>query len=251
MQIRGAVYFHGFRQHRCRWGSIGALEALRTIVADLRSSLTASIFVVIHTSPDSPGVVDRILTRAGGLPAHYAVDGEPIVSGHIVIAPPDRHLLVQADCVRVTRGPREHRFRPAIDPLFRTAAESHPDVIGVILSGGGDDGAAGLAAVKKSGGVAIVQHPDDAFASVLPEAALRHTGADYVLPVRDIAAVLSDIVRGRAHSAGVTMPTPPHRDPAESGTDDIHRADALGPPSPFTCPDCGGTLWQYEEGELV
>jgi two-component system, chemotaxis family, protein-glutamate methylesterase/glutaminase len=233
-------------------GSIGALEALRTILAGLRSDLPGSIFVVIHTSPDSPGVVDKILTRAGGLPAHYAVDGEPIKPGRIFIAPADRHLLVQADCVRVTRGPREHRFRPAIDPLFRTAADSHRGVIGIILSGGRDDGAAGLAAVKKSGGVTIVQHPDDALAPVLPEAALRHAGADHVLPAGDIARLLPDIVRTRVQIGGATMATPPHRrDPAEAGTDDIHRADQLGPPSPFTCPDCGGTLWQSEEGELV
>src|SRR5436190_149253 len=200
-------------------GSIGALEALRTIVAGLRSDLNASIFVVIHTSPDRPGVVDRILTRAGPLPAHYALDGEPIAPGQIVIAPPDRHLLVQAGCVRITRGPREHRFRPAIDPLFRTAAESHRGVIGIILSGGRDDGVLGLAAVKKSDGATIVQHPDDALAPALPEATLRHAGADHILPAEDIARVLSDLVRARIEIGGVTMSTPPHRrDPAEAGT---------------------------------
>jgi two-component system chemotaxis response regulator CheB len=100
--------------------------------------------------------------------------------------------------------------------------------------------------------VTIVQHPDDAFAPALPEAALRHAGADHILPANDIALLLSDIVRTRTQIRGVTMATPPHRrDPAEAGTDDIHHADKLGPPSPFTCPDCGGTLWQYEEGELV
>jgi two-component system, chemotaxis family, protein-glutamate methylesterase/glutaminase len=233
-------------------GSIGALEAVRTIAAGLRSDLSAAIFVVIHTSPDSPGVVDRILTRAGPMPAHYAVDGEPITPGRIFIAPPDRHLLVHGGFVRVTRGPREHRFRPAIDPLFRTAAESYRGVIGVILSGGLNDGIAGLAAVKRTGGVSIVQDPDDAFAPALPEAALRHADADHVLPARAIAPKLSDLVRTHSQIVGVTMATPPHRrDPAESGADDIHRADELGPPSPFTCPDCGGTLWQYEEGELV
>src|SRR5437867_1704726 len=106
-------------------GSTGGLEALRRVLRDLPGDLDAAVFVVLHTSPDSPGVVDRILARVTSLSVKYAENGEPIRSGHVYIAPADRHLLVKRDRVCVTRGPRENRFRPAVDPLFRTAAVAY------------------------------------------------------------------------------------------------------------------------------
>jgi two-component system chemotaxis response regulator CheB len=231
-------------------GSTGALEALRPIVAALPGGLTASIFVVIHTAPDAPGLLDRILSRAGKLPVSYAVDRAPIEPGRIYVAPPDRHLLIEADCMRLGRGPRENRFRPAVDPLFRTASAAHVHVVGIILSGGQDDGAAGLAAVKKQGGIAIVQDPSDALANGMPNAALRNVTADFVLPAGDIGTVLSGLI-GERQGRKDTKMTEHRKDVAEAGAHDIHRAEALGPPSPFTCPDCGGTLWQSAEGELI
>ncbi len=232
-------------------GSSGALEGLRTLVAGLPKDLAASLFVVIHTAPDAPGFLDRILGRASRLPVRYAVDGEPIELGHIYLAPPDRHLLLRQDVLRVTRGPRENRFRPAIDPLFRTAATEFHGAIGIILSGGQDDGAAGLAMIKRSGGIAMVQDPAEALQSSMPEAALRHVAADYVLSAKDMPAVLAGLVRERLAQRKPTMKAKPRRDVAEAGAHDIHHADRLGPPSPFTCPDCGGTLWQSQDGDLV
>ena len=233
-------------------GSSGGLEALRTIVAALPRDLAAAVFVTLHTSPDSPGVLDRVLTRIGTLPAQYATDRAPIVPGHIYLAPPDHHLLVKRDHMRVTRGPRENRFRPAVDPLFRTAASAHGQaVIGIILSGGQDDGATGLGAVKSAGGLAIVQHPGEAIVPSMPEAAMRHVDVDHVLPAKDVAAVLAGLVGERLETGEEAMAREPKRDPAEGGAHDIHQADRMGPPSPFTCPDCGGTLWQAEDGELL
>src|SRR5262245_17537128 len=116
-------------------GSAGALGALRTIAASLPRRFEGAIFVAIHTPPDAAGALDKVLTRSGPLPAAYAVDTEPIQTGRIRIAPPDRHLLLKRRYVRVTRGPRENHFRPAVDPLFRTAAAAHgARVVGVVLS---------------------------------------------------------------------------------------------------------------------
>ena len=121
----------------------------------LTPAFPAAIFVVIHTSPSSPGVLDLLLTKRGPLAAHYAVDGEAIRASEIYLASPDCHLIVKPDRVRAVRGPRENRFRPALDPLFRTAAIAYgPRVIGVVLSGGNDDGAIGLGLIKRQGGIA-------------------------------------------------------------------------------------------------
>ncbi len=231
-------------------GSTGALEALLRIVAALPEDFSASLFIAVHTSTGSPGLVDRILSRAGPLPARYASDGEPIRPGQIYIAPPDRHLLLKSDYVRVTRGPREHRFRPAVDPLFRTAAVAHRRrVIGVVLSGGQDDGAVGLAVIKTHGGIAVVQSPEDALAPGMPQAAIRHVKVDHVLGVDSLAPMLVRIA-GEQVQEDAAMPRVP-RDVAEAGADDLHHPERLGIPAPFTCPDCGGALWEHQEGELL
>ena len=133
--------------------SSGGIEALRELVRGLPEDFAAPICVVLHTSPEAPGILDAILSRAGVLPAHNARDRERLRAGRIYVAPPDCHLLVEPGRVRVTKGPRENRFRPAIDPLFRSAAQIYgPGVIGVILTGNLDDGTAGLWAIKQLGG---------------------------------------------------------------------------------------------------
>jgi len=235
-------------------GSSGALEPLRTVVATLPPAFSAAVFVVIHTAAESARTLDRVLTRAGPLPVSYARHEQHIDVGHIYIAPPDHHLLIDKDVMRVTRGPRENRVRPAVDPLFRTAAAAHgSSVVGIILSGGQNDGALGLEAIKRAGGVTIVQDPDDAQAPGMPQAAIAHVDVDHVLRATDIASVLSGLVWQRAPGVpqaprGVALNTP---DVAETGAHDIHHASTLGPGSPFTCPDCGGVLWMNHEGDLL
>lgn len=233
-------------------GSTGALEALATITAGLPPQLDAAIFVVIHTARDTPGVLDILLTRRGLLPAHYAVDGETFRAAEIYLAPPDRHLIVKRDHVKLTRGPKENRFRPAIDPLFRTAARSHgARVVGVVLSGGLDDGSVGLAAIKAHGGIAIVQDPNDALAPSMPTAASRHIKVDYSASSSQLAPVLIEAIERINSQPHVPMPEKVPPDVSEIGRDAIHHADRVKPPSPFTCPDCGGALWQSREGELL
>ena len=233
-------------------GSVGGLEAARTLLAGLSPTLPASIFIVLHTAAQSPGLLDQVLARASALRVRFPSDGEPIRPGQVYVAPPDRHLLVKRDRVRVTRGPRENRFRPAVDPLFRTAAVAHQQrVIGIVLSGGQDDGAVGLAVIKSNGGLAIVQDPHEATAPGMPQAALRHVQVDHTLPVAEIATLLDQLVRQPVEYREAAMTEREPRDVAEVGGHAIHRIGKDPPPSPFTCPECGGALWQSVDRELL
>src|SRR6266513_3027413 len=140
--------------------SAGGVQALQELMRGLPADFPGAVFVVIHTSPSGPGVLPQILDRAGPLPAAHAEDGEKIRQGRVYVAPPDFHLLLSHNAVRVTRGPRENGFRPAVDALFRTAARSHGRrVVGIVLTGGLDDGTIGLIHIKKNGGIAVAQEP--------------------------------------------------------------------------------------------
>ena len=176
--------------------SAGGVEALTSLVRDLPPDLPAAVFVVLHFPPHATSMLPAILNRAGTLPAHHAEDGEAIAHGHIYVAPPDRHLLVEQGVVRVVADPRENGHRPAIDPLFRSAARAHGRrVAGVVLSGTLDDGTAGLQAVKTGGGVAIAQDPTEALYPGMPLSAVENVAVDRVLPVAAIAAYLVQLAR--------------------------------------------------------
>jgi two-component system chemotaxis response regulator CheB len=233
--------------------SAGGVQALREICKQLPADLPAAVFVVIHTAPTSPGMMPQILDRSGPLPALFAGDGDPIRRGAIFIAPPDRHLLIKDGTMRVTRGPKENGFRPACDPLFRTAARWHgPRVVGVVLSGGLDDGTEGLMFVKQYGGIAIAQDPVEADFPSMPASAIQNVEVDHVLPVKKIAELLVRL----AHE-----PAPPHPEPvagdgaemdvAEMGDASLKTKDLPGNPSPFVCPECGGATWELHKGKLV
>jgi two-component system chemotaxis response regulator CheB len=167
------------------------VEALRRLAGDLPPELPAALFVVMHVPEWASSVLPDILSRAGPLKAVHLEDGDRIEKGRIYVAPPDFHLLVESGRVRLTRGPKENRHRPAVDPLFRTAAVAYGSrVVGVVLSGALNDGTAGLQAVKQRGGVAVVQDPGDALISGMPESALEYVGADHCLPMEKIAPLL-------------------------------------------------------------
>lgn len=227
---------------------------MQALVRPLPPDLPASIFMVLHLSADYPSLLPQILSRAGRLPAKHPQDGELIQHGQIYVAPPDRHLMIRDGTVRISRGPRENRHRPAIDPLFRTAARYYGDrVIGIVLSGHLDDGAAGLRAVHSCGGISIVQDPADAFAQQMPESALRYGGADYVLAMDQIGPRVVDLVDS-CRSDGMQKKNPETEQIENEGMENLnvsHSDEGVGVPSPFACPDCSGVLWELKEGEMV
>jgi two-component system chemotaxis response regulator CheB len=199
-------------------------------------------------------MLPEILARAGNLPASHAVNGEAIEGGRIYIAPAGFHLTIQDGRMSVTRGARAHGHRPAIDPLFRSAAIAYgPRAIGVILSGLLDDGTVGLREIKRAGGLAIVQDPRDTEWPSMPQSALNHVQVDYSVPATQIGMLLQQVVMGRPRSEPA-MP----EDEGKIVTEELreltmHRDESLHPgdPSPYACPECGGVLWELKDGELL
>ena len=234
--------------------SAGGIEAVRTLVGSLPADFPASLFIVLHTSPEAPSMLADILDRSGRLPSLTPDDGERIRPGTIYVAPPDRHLLVEPNRVRVTRGPKENRFRPAIDPLFRSAAQTYgPRVVGVILTGYLDDGTAGLWTVKQLGGTAIVQDPADALVPFMPLNAMTHVEVDYSLPVEEIAPLLVRLTTEAAEEEGAFQ-VPKEVEIEVNIAKEQKALDAgvlqLGEPSNYACPECHGVLLQMKEGTL-
>lgn len=220
--------------------SAGGIEALTTFVRGLPEDFAAAVVVVLHLPASGTSVLPAILDRASALPATAAADGEPLEAGRIYVAPADHHLIVNPGELALSHGPRENGHRPSIDTLFRTAAATYgAQVIGVILSGTLDDGAAGLALVKEAGGTAIVQDPADAVYGGMPRAALQRTTVDHVVAVRDLPRLLADLVDGDV-SAVLAQPTT-FPDPIVGI--DVSRDAATG----LICPDCGGALWEVDE----
>jgi two-component system chemotaxis response regulator CheB len=192
--------------------------------------LPAAVCVVLHIAPTSPSALADILSRAGRLPCRPAEDGAPLRHGTIVVAPPDHHLMVEDNVARLSVGPRENGHRPSVDVLFRSAAKArHDQVVGVVLSGTRDDGAAGLAAIKASGGAAIVQDPDEAMYSGMPTNALALVAVDAVVPSRLIAQTVSAMVRGESPSPG-------------RGGSNGPLSESAGETLTSVCPECGGVL---------
>lgn len=215
--------------------SAGGVEALKVLVADLPPDLQASIFVVLHIGAGHNGYsfLPDILSQAGPLPATSAKDCEEIQQGRIYVARPDFHLLIEPGRVRVVDGPKENLTRPAINPLFRSAATAYRSrVAGVILTGLLDDGVAGLAEIKRRGGAAVVQDPTTALYPSMPSNALRYVQADYVVELDQIAGVLTKLVRTGCATKEV-----------------IERMDRKL--TDRTCPECRGPIWEERQGNIL
>jgi two-component system chemotaxis response regulator CheB len=231
--------------------SAGGVETLCRLVEGLPANLPAALFVVCHFPAHRTSQLPTILSRHGPLPAGHARNGEPIRPGRIYVACPDYHMVLDRDRVYLDHGPRENRHRPAIDPLFRTAAQAYgPRVVGVVLSGLLGDGSAGLMAVRSSGGVGIIQDPADAFAAAMPRTAWEVAGADYVLPITKIAPQLVRLaMEPIPHSGGTAMPDPLEEMPQRVHADMTEQQEdgRSGQVSLYTCPECGGVMWQVPE----
>ena len=225
--------------------SAGGFQCVMEIARSLPQNLPAAVFVVIHTSPNSAGVVPKLVGRNGYLHADYARDDQKIEHGNIYFAPPDRHVLVKRGYMRVVRGPQENGFRPAVDPLFRTAARAYGRrVIGVILSGALDDGTHGLSIVKRHAGIAVVQHPDEAVIPSMPLSAVQNVEVDHIVGIAEMGRLIERLVRETVEEVEV-MPEKP--DIAEMATEEPVADSLSGAPSPFTCPSCGGSLWELTD----
>lgn len=235
--------------------SAGGVETLVRLVGKLPHNLPASVFIVLHIPAQSSNLLPQILSRAGVLQALQPIDYQKIEHGHIYIATPDHHLLIERGHVRVVRGPRENRHRPAIDPLFRSAAVAYgPQVIGVVLTGALDDGTAGLLAIKQRGGIAIVQDPKEAMYPDMPKSALAHVAIDHCLPIAHMGRLLvrlahEPIMQEQIRPASEDMTREVRVIAME--TNPLNAHEQVGKPSAYSCPECGGVLWEVFDDELT
>jgi len=216
--------------------SAGGLRALRELVAGLPPDLPAAVFVVMHFSPEHASKLGEMLSRWGPLPARTALHGDRIRHGRIYVAPNDNHLTLHRDFVRVTRGPKENGHRPAVDPLFRTAARMYGNrVVGVVLTGNLSCGTEGLQAIKAAGGVAVVQ--SDPEYSGMPQSARLHVEVDRLVPMDRMSDVLTELV---------TEPIPETAESEVTGPRTL-----AAQPSPIVCPACNGSMTETVEGGLL
>lgn len=233
--------------------SAGGVEAVASLVEALPRDLAAAVFVVVHFPPHSTSVLPRIITRRGGMTAMHPEDGTPIELGCVYVAPPDRHLTVEQGHVRLVRGPRENGARPAVDPLFRSAARAYgARVIGIVLTGNLDDGTAGMMAIKSAGGLAVVQDPGDALYAGMPSSALRHVQPDHVVPLSEIPGLLVRRVGEPVEQKGagpVARQQNTEVDISEMDREALE-SERAGVPSGYVCPECTGALWETNEGGL-
>ncbi|SDT10732.1 two-component system, chemotaxis family, response regulator CheB [Halopseudomonas xinjiangensis] len=238
--------------------SAGGIPSLLDLVASLPPDLDASLFVVQHVSPNYRSALPELLNKNGPFRAVHPTDGDRIALRTIYVAPPDHHMLIDGDQVLVKRGPKENRFRPSIDALFRSAGYSHGQrVIGIVLSGALDDGTSGLWSVKRLGGVTVVQTPAEAEFDGMPLSALEQVDIDHCVPARAIGKLLKTLAEQHS-TASVDMPEDdPDRRRAGLETRIAEDADAFqkgimeaGKLTPFTCPSCHGVLVQIDEGSI-
>jgi two-component system chemotaxis response regulator CheB len=228
--------------------SAGGVQALCELFGHLPKDLDAAVFVVMHIGSES--MLPEILSKCGNLPAMSAEHEKRYERGRVYVAPPHCHLAIKDHVTILNRGPRENGHRPAADVLFRSAAREHREkVVGVVLSGGRDDGTAGLFTIKARGGIAIVQQPEEAMTPNMPQNALRMVDVDFCLPVRQIADVLVQLTKGKA--TNITESPNGGTNMDEQATADRPTSQPPGQQIPIACPECNGPLYEVKEGELA
>jgi two-component system chemotaxis response regulator CheB len=238
--------------------SAGGVQALSDLVADFPPNLPAAVFIVLHVPANVPSLLPGILARESQLPVAHAIDGEPIRRGKVYVAPPDQHLLIEQDHVKLVHGPKENLHRPSIDALFRSAARwAGPRAIGVVLTGARDDGTAGMRWIKQRGGVTIVQDPAEALFPSMPLSVMQDITVDYSVSLSEIASLLTRLSHETAEAEGRY----PVSDQVEiesriaeqemGGKELIASIEQLGKISRLTCPDCHGALWEIDDKEIL
>lgn len=236
--------------------SAGGVNALIDLVKQFDAGFNGSIFIVQHVAPFNTSILPQLLSSAGMLPASHARDGERIEKGRIYVAPPNFHLLLDKEHVLVKKGPKENRFRPSIDALFRSAAYIHRSrVVSIVLSGMLDDGTAGMWAVKRLGGYCIVQDPAEAICPAMPGSVLDHVDVDRVMPVSAMGELLKQLSQehiepepglssNEAERIATEVSIAAEENGFEMGILDMAK------PTHYTCPECSGSLVEISEGSI-
>jgi two-component system, chemotaxis family, protein-glutamate methylesterase/glutaminase len=235
--------------------SAGGVEALRTLMSGLPAGFDGAVLVVLHIPRGSPSALANILARSGPLPARHAVNGESLEAGRVYVAPADHHLLVLDGRIRLSRGPSENGHRPAIDPLFRSAARTWgARTVAVVLSGTGDDGTYGAAAVAARGGHVLVQHPDDALYRRMPGSVIDQVDVDQVLNAGELGPAVAELVKALAESPDSAAPAVPPSEPpdqrpvaletAMAKMEELTTEEPPTGPSDLACPSCHGALFE-------
>jgi two-component system chemotaxis response regulator CheB len=236
--------------------SAGGLKALSAVISVLPADFGAAVFVVQHLAPDKKSYLPKLLGDISDLPVSSPADGETFLPGHVYVAAPDHHLLLNGDRIRVMRGPQENRFRPSIDALFRSAARSFGSrVIGVVLTGYLDDGTVGLQTIKKRGGITVVQDPDEAEYPSMPRIALRYVDVDHTVAIAEAGPLLIRLVAEPA-AAQEAFPTSPAieieaniAEQVMNTKEFLDNVEQIGNRTTYTCPDCNGAIWQIGDEE--
>ena len=234
--------------------SAGGVEALKTFFRQLPEGFPGALLVVLHIPPQVPSLLAEILNRAGPLPVFEATDGATIEAGHVYVGMPDRHLLVDGPVMRLSRGPKENRFRPAVDALFRSAAYTQgARVVGVVLTGQLDDGTSGLWAVKDRGGIAVVQSPKSAQFPSMPMSALQHVNVDHIVDLEALPELLVQLAHQPVPPESAEVrPSMRTENEIARGSDPLKAGSLqLGVASRITCPECHGVLSEVREGSIV
>ena len=239
--------------------SAGGLAALRSLISRLGRNFPAPVLVVMHVCAERRSMLPVILTRAGDVPAVHAADGDRLAPGRILVAPPGFHLIVRSSSVCLSVGPKENGFRPSVDVVFRSAACAYGEgAIGVVLSGALDDGASGLYAIKRLGGIAIVQDPDEAEYASMPFTALQKTTVDRVAGAAEIGRLLNELIQTPPTASPADEHTQAYRKQLEkevsiSATDSAFHMGIMdyAEPTRYTCPSCHGVLFKIAEGDAV
>ncbi|TCN56552.1 chemotaxis protein CheB [Flavobacterium circumlabens] len=232
--------------------SAGGMKALTALIEQLPKDFPAPLLIVQHLSSDATGdALLNELNKIGKLKCIHATQGEKIKSGQIYLAPSDNHLMIEENgSILITKGAQENRSRPAIDPLFRSAATSFGNrTIGILLTGYLDDGTSGLIAIQRCGGICIIQDPADADYPDMPKNALNQIKPDYCIPIAEMGGILSTLV-ARKSKKQVAIPEDITKEVqiAKRVLSDLPSVNSLGEQVPFNCPGCGGVLWKMNKG---
>ncbi|MBD63619.1 MAG: chemotaxis protein CheB [Halobacteriovoraceae bacterium] len=234
-------------------GSAGAIEELRTLLHEIDENFKGILFVAIHLSPYSKSELDLILGRECKIPVKFAQHKEKFEPGHVYLAVPNRHFLVDEDCMYLTNGPRENRSKPAIDPLFRSAAVSMQQrVTGILLSGNLDDGSAGLLAVKDCGGETLIQKPETARFPDMLHNARAVAPIDNICNIREMGQFINKTAKEKANPKSRFIPEnlKLEVDISLKAQSDIDLQNQLGSQVPFICPECNGPLWEMKDKRI-